>query len=256
MLLFALLDVNFFALIRPLTWLRPLAVGLAQRHLRAQVPEGALRDALTPRYEMGCKRVILSDAFYPALCQPNVALVTSPIERVTARGLRTADGAEHAVDVLVFATGFDVIGSVTSLDVRGAGGADLRAHMRDGGGDSYLGICVAGFPNFFMCLGPNTGLGHNSIIAMVECQARFMLQCMARAEAAGATAAIAPTAAAQRASADRVQAALGKTVWTSCASWYNQQGGRIIAMWPWTVAAYWWATLWPNLSHFEVGPAP
>ena len=252
-LLFALLDANFYAVIRPIFCLRPLALLLARRHLRAQVPLGALREALTPRYEMGCKRILLSDDFYPALQRANVALVTASIERVTPRGVRTADGVEHAVDVLVLATGFDVVGSVAALDVRGARGATLRERLTRGAGESYLGVALADFPNLFLCLGPNTGLGHNSIIAMVECQTRLMLQLMARAEAAGPAAAVAPTAAAQRDAAERTQAALRGTVWSTCASWYNQQGGHNLAMWPWTVTAYWWATLWPNWSHYHLG---
>jgi cation diffusion facilitator CzcD-associated flavoprotein CzcO len=166
----------------------------------------------------------------------------------------TADGAEHAVDVLVFATGFDVIGSVAALPVFGAGGADLRERLR-GDGESYLGVAVAGFPNLFMCLGPNTGLGHNSIIAMVECQVRMMLQLMERAEAAGPTAAIAPRAAAQRAVSEQTQAALKHTVWGACNSWYNQQqkeGTKNVTMWPWTVTTYFWRTFWARRADFEV----
>ena len=249
---FVQLDALFNVLIRP-TWslLRPYAINLARRHLHRAVPAGALRDALTPHYEMGCKRGLLSNTFYPALTRPNVELVTSPISRITPRGLLTADGAEHAVDVLVFATGFDVIGSVAALPVLGAGGRDLRVQLR-GDGESYLGVAVSGFPNFFMCLGPNTGLGHNSIIAMVECLVRLMLQLMERAEAAGPTAAIAPRAAAQSEVSARTQEALKGTVWGACSSWYNQQGLRNTTMWPWTVTAYWWRTLWPRGADFEV----
>jgi len=252
MSVFVQLDLTFHVLIRPAwSFLRPYAINLARRHLHRAVPPGALRDALTPHYEMGCKRVLLTNEFYPALTRPNVALVTSPIERITPRGLLTADGAEHAVDVLVFATGFDVIGSVSALPVLGAGGKDLRAQLR-GDGESYLGVAVSDFPNFFMCLGPNTGLGHNSIIAMVECQVRLMLQLMERAEAAGPTAAIAPRAAAQGAVSARTQEALKGTVWGACRSWYNQQGTRNVSMWPWTVTSYWWRTLWPRGADFEV----
>ena len=249
---FVQLDAMFHILIRP-TWsmMRPYAIELARRHLRRAVPAGPLRDALTPHYEMGCKRVLLSNDFYPALTRPNVELVTSPITRITPRGLLTADGAEHPVDVLVYATGFDVIGSVAALPIIGAGGRDLREQLR-GDGESYLGVGVAGFPNFFMCLGPNTGLGHNSIIAMVECQVRLMLPLMERAEAAGPTAAIAPRAAAQKELSARTQDALKTTVWGACSSWYNNQGKHNTTMWPWTVTAYWWETLWPRYADFEV----
>ena len=250
MLLFAVLDAQYYALIEPLACLRPVAAWLARRHLRAQVRDEALRAALAPPYAIGCKRVLLSDDFYPALCAPHVKLVTAPVAAITPAGVRTADGAEHAVDVLVYATGFDVVGSVAALDVRGAGGADLRSRLKAGAA-SYLGLAFADFPNFFMCVGPNTGLGHNSIIAMIECQARFIRACVARAVAAGPRASLAPRARAQEAWADATQARLRGTVWAGCNSWYNNQGGKNITMWPGTVTQYWWATLWPRWADFD-----
>ncbi|HZV63300.1 MAG TPA: NAD(P)/FAD-dependent oxidoreductase, partial [Telluria sp.] len=148
---------------------RMLAVGewMARRHLARQVGDPRLRAALTPDYALGCKRILLTNTWYPALCRPNVTLLTGAIRAIGARGIVTAQGEERAVDVIVFGTGFDVEHTMGAIDLRGRGGLSLHA-TSDGALEAYKGCTLAGFPNFFMIAGPNTGLGHNSMIYMIE----------------------------------------------------------------------------------------
>ncbi|MCU0763281.1 MAG: hypothetical protein MUF76_09955 [Hydrogenophaga sp.] len=127
----------------------------------------ALRERLVPPYPLGCKRIIYSNDFYPALGRPNVSLITAGIERMTPRGIRTLDGVEHPVDVLVCATGFDTVRLLASVEVTGLGGrqlSDAWAH----GPEAYHGVTVAGFPNLFLMLGPNTATGHTSTLLYIE----------------------------------------------------------------------------------------
>ena len=131
---------------------------------------------------MGCKRVLISDDYYPALEQPNVELVTDAIAEVTPSGVVTADGSEHEVDAIIFGTGFHVTDLPIAQLVRGRDGRPL-AEAWQGSPQAYLGTTVAGFPNLFLLLGPNTGLGHNSVVFMIEAQINYVLEC-ARAHAA------------------------------------------------------------------------
>jgi cation diffusion facilitator CzcD-associated flavoprotein CzcO len=153
------------------------AEGLARRHLAKAVRDKDLRAKLTPSYRLGCKRVLISDDYYPALQRPNVTLETGRIARITEAGAVTEDGRAHDLDVIVYATGFDVTATFTRMDLVGRGGLRLKEAWADGMG-AYQGITVAGFPNYFMLLGPNTGLGHNSVVAMIEIQVQHVLDCL------------------------------------------------------------------------------
>lgn len=251
--LFVMLDINYHLLIEPVRWLRPVVVWLARRHLSRQVTNPETARKLSPTYEMGCKRVLLSDDYYPTFNLPHVSLETAGISAITAEGVQTADGKVHPADVIIFATGFDVVGSVGSLAVKGVGGADFTTKMKKEGAETYYGITAHGFPNLFICLGPNTGLGHNSIIFMIECQTAYLLQCIRHLRSTG-QASLMVKLEAQTAFDTRTQAKLKNTVWATCSSWYNQQrsleGGRNISMWPGTVTRYWWETLWPKWEDF------
>ena len=211
------------------SWRNRMLKDAALKHLQAQVPDAVLREKLTPRYELGCKRVLFSDDYYPAFNQPHVALVTSPIVGVEAAGLRTADGALHASDVIVYATGFDVRNCLTPVHIRGAGGEELQAIWQEGP-FAYCGVTVPDFPNMFILYGPNTNLGHNSIIVMLEAQYRYIVQCLERV-VANDLAALEISAEACRAWNDQVQRELGRMVWsTGCGSWY-ESAGRVTANW-------------------------
>ena len=145
------------------------------QHLRRRLKDAALLAKATPDHAPGCKRILVSDAWYPTLRRPNVALVTEPIERITPQGIVTRDGVQHAVDVVVVATGFVVTEFTALTNTQGRGGADLAARWMQGAA-THLGLVTHGFPNLFTLLGPNTGLGSNSIVFMIEAQVNYVVQ--------------------------------------------------------------------------------
>ncbi|MBW7934644.1 MAG: NAD(P)/FAD-dependent oxidoreductase, partial [Gemmatimonadaceae bacterium] len=199
-------------------WARRIAEGVIGLHLKRQVADPALRRALTPRYAIGCKRLLLSDDFYPAMTQPNVSLVTSPIVRVTTTGVVTEDGAEHPADVLVLATGFRVTDWLLAPVICGRDGRTL-ADVWQGSPKAHLGTSVAGFPNLFTLMGPNTGLGHSSVLMMAEAQIAHVVALVAECARRGARA-VEPTAEAQAQFVRWMDESLRTTVWNSggCAS--------------------------------------
>ncbi|MEL6060617.1 MULTISPECIES: flavin-containing monooxygenase [unclassified Methylobacterium] len=213
------------------------AEGLARRHLAKAVRDKDLRAKLTPSYRLGCKRVLISDDYYPALQRPNVTLETGRIARITEAGAVTEDGRAHDLDVIVYATGFDVTATFTRMDLVGRGGLRLKEAWADGMG-AYQGITVAGFPNYFMLLGPNTGLGHNSVVAMIEIQVQHVLDCL-KALRRG-TRAIEVRPEAQARFLDRIRARLSDSIWQAggCRSWYLDAQGRNATLWPDSVMAY------------------
>ena len=207
--------------------------------------------ALTPDYPVGCKRVLVADDYYQTLQQPNVELITTPIDRFDQRSILTTDGTHHPVDTCILATGFKATEFLMPMQLKGMDGRDLQASWQDGA-EAYLGITVSGFPNFFMLYGPNTNLGHNSIIFMIECQTRYILQCLKHIfERDLLSLDVTPQAMAQY---NRVtQSKLEKTAWTGgCGSWYKNAGGRVTNNWPETTPAYFWRTLKPELQDYQM----
>jgi cation diffusion facilitator CzcD-associated flavoprotein CzcO len=156
----------------------------ARAQLEMQVADPVLRERLWPDYPIGCKRIIISDDFYPALVRPNVELVTHAIARIEPSGIRTADGRLHELDVIAYATGFETNSFLGPVEIVGRSGQALSEAWRNGP-EAYLGMSIAGFPNFFMLYGPNTNLGHNSILLMLECQYDYVLQAMQASREAG-----------------------------------------------------------------------
>ena len=150
---------------------------MSAMHLEAQIADRELRRKLTPDYPIGLKRVLFADDYYPALQRPNVTLETEAIERIRPQGVRTRDGVDHTLDVLVFATGFETTEWHWSLDITGREGIRLREAWKDGP-QAYLGLTVSGFPNLFILYGPNTNLGHNSITFMLERQSEYITQAL------------------------------------------------------------------------------
>ncbi|GJD51668.1 Baeyer-Villiger monooxygenase [Methylobacterium crusticola] len=231
-----------------------LGEALARRHLRRSVPDPALRAKLTPRYRLGCKRVLISDDFYPALTRPNVTLETEPVRAVTPHGVALRDGRTHPLDVLILATGFDVTASLARVPLTGRGGVTL-AQAWAGRVGAHRGITVAGFPNFFMLLGPNTGLGHNSVLLMIEAQVGYVLACLTEMRRRGlATLEVAPEAQARSLAA--LQARLSRSIWQQggCASWYQDGTGENIALWPGTVLSYRRSVRRPAWEEFVATP--
>lgn len=221
------------------------AEAMARAYLERTVKDPALRRALTPNYQIGCKRVLISDDYYQAFNRPNVKLVTQTIDRITPAGIVTADGVEHAFDVIIFATGFRANEPMADIAIRGRGGHAL-SHAWRYGAEAYYGISVAGFPNFFMLLGPNTGLGHNSVIVMIEAQSEYIKHCLGWLFRMGAEE-VEVRAAVQRAFNERLKVRLARTVWQSgCRSWYLNENGTNSTIWPGSTLSYWWQTRNPD----------
>jgi len=211
---------------------------LALRHLRRAVPDPTLRALLTPDYTLGCKRVLLSNDYLPALTRPNVELVTAAIREVRPHGILTDDGVEHPADTIIFGTGFHATDPPVGELVRGRDGRTL-AEAWQGSPKAFLGTTVAGFPNLFLLLGPNTGGGSTSVVLMIEAQVEYLLRVLAFMRAAG-VAAVEPRPEAQQAYVAEVDARMRPTVWSSggCASWYMDRTGRVSAIWPGFATAY------------------
>lgn len=209
-----------------------------RRHLRKQVPDPELRARLTPDYQVGCKRILISSDYYPALMRDNVSLVTTPISRVGPDAVVTDDGTSHPADTIVLGTGFETAAGLTRMRVTGRDGQDLNELWRRDGKGAHLGITMAGFPNLFLLFGPNTALGHSSMVFMLEAQTRYVLQAL---ELLGnGTASLEVRDEVQRRFVDAVRGRLDGTVWASgCASWYLDEQGRNTTIWPRFTFDYW-----------------
>jgi cation diffusion facilitator CzcD-associated flavoprotein CzcO len=212
---------------------------MALKHLQAQVADPQLRQALTPDYVMGCKRILISNDWYPALQRPNTELVTAAVSGVTADGITTADGRQHAVDAIIFGTGFQATDSLGRFSISGRGGQLLSEAWR-GGAQAYLGASVAGFPNLFLITGPNTGLGHNSMVFIIEANADHIVGALVAARRQGARV-VEVKREVQTAFNAQVQQRMQSTVWvTGCRSWYQDaETGKVTTLWPGFSTEYW-----------------
>jgi cation diffusion facilitator CzcD-associated flavoprotein CzcO len=245
------LELRFFGFFRD-SWLSRRLERGAREYLEATVPDPALREALTPDYPIGCKRILISDDYYQSLCRENVEVVTSPIERVVPGGVRTADGRVHPADTLIFATGFETTSFLAPIQVEGLGGRKLEEEWREGA-EAYLGVAVAGFPNLFLLYGPNTNLGHNSIIFMIECQVGYVVQCIRELFARDLPWLDVRREAQTRYNAE-LQRALAKTAWAAgCSSWYKTASGKVTNNWSGFTVDYWRRTLHPRFADWGTG---
>lgn len=207
---------------------------LARAHLARQVPDPTLRAKLTPDYTIGCKRILISNDWYPALTRPNVEVVTDGITEVRPHSVVTGDGVERPVDTIICGTGFQVTEFPAGDHIYGPGGVSLgETWRRNGSMEAYLGSTVAGFPNLFLLIGPNTGLGHTSMVFMMESQANYVLDALRHVDSAGATT-VEVRADAQDAYNRALQRKLSSTVWNTggCQSWYLDANGRNTSLWP------------------------
>ncbi len=217
------------------------AVGEVQRrvalaHLRRQVPDPVLRAKLTPDSPIGCKRILFSNNFYPAVSQPHVELVTDPVDEVLPGGVR-AGGVERAADVLIWGTGFKTQNFDHGIEVTGRDATPLAKQWRDGA-RAHLGVHVPGFPNLFLLYGPNTNLGGSSIIVMLEAQSRHIRNVLDRARRTGARS-VEVTEAAELAWDAEIQQRLATTTWVHCDNWYRHPvSGRITSNWPGSTREY------------------
>ena len=212
---------------------------LALHHMEKQVPDPELRARLTPAYRMGCKRILPSNDWYPALQRPNVEVVTDGIEEIVPEGIVGADGRLHEVDTIVLATGFKVTDISLAHRIRDADGISMAEHWQ-GSPQAYLGTSVAGYPNFFFVTGPNTGLGHNSLLFMIEAQLSYVLDALRQMRARGATR-IEVRRDAQEQFNAYIQRRLVRSVWNTggCASWYLDATGKNTTIWPYFTWRYW-----------------
>jgi cation diffusion facilitator CzcD-associated flavoprotein CzcO len=227
-------------------WMRELGAGtplfkprqpsvlaaLGKAHLRRQVADPVLREKLTPRYEPGCKRLLLSNTYYPALTRPHVDVLATGLAEVRGNTVVGADGSTAEVDVIIFGTGFEVTRPPVARHIRGREGITLDQHW-GGSMTAHRGTTVHGFPNLFFLLGPNTGTGHMSVIYMAEAQADYVLDALSELDVRGDVA-VEPTPEAQDAWTEHVQRLSQGTVWLGggCASWYLDDAGRNTTLWP------------------------
>ena len=207
------------------------AMHIARRHLLRQVPDPLLQAKLTPQYAMGCKRILLSDDFYPALTRPNVEVITDRIREVRAHSIVTEDATEYEIDTIICGTGFHVTDTQLPQYIHGRGGCSLNESWHEGP-RAYYGTSVSGFPNLFLLIGPNTGLGHNSMVYMVESQITYILDCLRMMDRRHLRT-VEVRSEIQEAFNTELQQRMRDTVWTSgCTSWYLDANGRNTTLWP------------------------
>jgi cation diffusion facilitator CzcD-associated flavoprotein CzcO len=210
----------------------------ALRHLEKSVRDPELRKKLTPNFQFGCKRLLISDDYLPTLEREHVELVTDSIDCITERGIRTKDGRKHEFDVLIAATGFDVGFTAAPFEILGRGGRSLSEVWAEGGAQAYKGMTVSGFPNWFIIMGPNTGPGHTSVLVYTESQIGYILQAIDKLRRGGAKYVDVKQAVQDRYN-EKLQRRMKHTVWTSgCASWYLAADGKNRALFPGLASEY------------------
>lgn len=204
---------------------------LALKFLAHHVADPELRAKLTPNYSLGCKRILISDDFYPAVVKPNVKVVTDRIAEIRPHSVVTADGTEYEVDAIICGTGFHATDNPMAKLVQGRNGQLLDDAWQNGS-EAYLGTAVAGFPNLFLMIGPNTGLGHNSMVYMIESQVAYILDALHKMQRQQVQAVeVRPEV--QNSYNEQIQHRLQGTVWNSgCRSWYLNAQGRNTTLWP------------------------
>jgi cation diffusion facilitator CzcD-associated flavoprotein CzcO len=234
------------------------AEALARRHLHRQIADPDLRARLTPSYRMGCKRILISNDYYPALTEPNVSLVTDGISEIRAKSVLTRDGTSYDADTLIFGTGFHVADfPIAQRIFDPEGGSLARRWSAPSGQTAFRGTTIAGFPNLFVLTGPNTGLGHTSQVFMIEAQIRYTIAALVHARRHGIDR-IEVRPAAQAAYDHTVRRKMRRTVWATggCKSWYLDAEGRNIALWPDFTWSYAWQTRRFDPSSYDLARSP
>jgi len=206
---------------------------MAEANIAKHISDPELRAKVTPDFAIGCKRILISNTYYPALAQDHVELVTDPIARVTPTGIVTRDGVEREIDVLVVATGFHTTDIPVAHHITGREGRTLADEWARDGVAAYKGATVAGFPNLFFLVGPNTGLGHSSMVFMIESQVAYVVDAL-RTMRARDLVTVEPKRGEQDAYNADLQRRMRRTVWNTggCSSWYLDEHGRNVTLWP------------------------
>lgn len=226
---------------------------LAELFIKYEVKNPELAKKLTPDYIMGCKRILVSNKYFPTFNRHNVELVTEKIQELTEHSIITQDGKERPIDCLIYGTGFitDPRIYMKNFQCTGLDGVELNEMWKQGA-ESYYGICVKDFPNLFQLLGPNTLLAHNSVIFMIEAQVEYILQLMQLVDQSQSDAIMVKDQA-QDTFNQQVQHMFEKTVWQSgCVNWYQQEGGKNFALWPTYTWKYWLKTKKPNATDYRL----
>ena len=211
---------------------------MALHHMHKRIKDPALIEKLTPTYQIGCKRILLSNDYYPALAKPNVDVITDSIEDITATGIVTKDGKHQEFDAIIWGTGFKVTDFAIAHRIHGRDGQSLSAQWK-GSASAFLGTSIPGFPNFFTLLGPNTGLGHSSVILMIEAQIELVMESIAYIRK-NKFAAIEPKPERELAFIKELDRRSAGTVWVlgGCQSWYLDSKGRNSTLWPGSIGAF------------------
>jgi cation diffusion facilitator CzcD-associated flavoprotein CzcO len=227
---------------------------MALRNLEKSISDPGLKARLTPDYVMGCKRILISSDFYPALQRPNVQVVASGLAKVDGNTLTAKDGTSCEVDAIILATGFHAVDTPIAERLYGPDGVSL-AQAWNGDMRALRGTTIAGFPNLCMIIGPNTGLGHNSMIYMIESQLNYIVDYLATLDRTGA-AALDTRPAAQQAWCDDIERRMASTVWTTggCVSWYLNAAGRNPTLWPGSTIGFRRATRHLDPAEYELIP--
>jgi cation diffusion facilitator CzcD-associated flavoprotein CzcO len=226
----------------------------AREYLEEQVEDPELRAKLTPNYRIGCKRILISNDYYAAVQRDNVEVVDQGIAEIREHSIVTRDGREHPVDAIVFATGFHAAESIAPFDVRGREGQDLNQVWRDGA-EAFLGTNVSGFPNFFMLAGPNTGLGHNSMVYMIESQIQYTMDAL-RVMRERRLRWVDVKRSVQESYNKILHERLGRSVWATggCVSWYKTRTGKNTTLWPGFTFEYRYRTQRFDARNYEQRP--
>ena len=225
---------------------------MAMQHLKDSVADPELRAKLTPDFQLGCKRILFIDGYFEALQRSHAELITDSISEITETGIVTQDSTTHAADVIIYATGFQPFNFLAKFGVTGPGGQDLAETWAEGI-TSHRSVAISGFPNFFMLLGPNSGLGHNSVIIMIEAQVRYITE-LIKGLAKKGLGYVEPKPDAQNAFTENIQAGLEGKVWTSgCQSWYQDGVGPNHTLWPHSTVRFIREMKRPDLSEYNHG---
>jgi cation diffusion facilitator CzcD-associated flavoprotein CzcO len=245
-------EISLRGFLKEKSFIRSIAEWGATKHIHHHIKDPELRNKLTPNFRFGCKRALLSNEYYPALARDNVDVIDTGIERITETGIIDKQGKAHDVDVIIWGTGFKVDEPLMGIDVAGIDGQDLNAVWKDNGFESYYGTTVAGFPNAFILAGPNTGIGHTSLVVMIEAQYSYIMDAINKAKQQD----IKYMDVKESVQSDFCQSMQDKmvgTAWTSgCNSWYLSDSGKNFTIWPDYTYNYIQQTKKINLSDYHV----
>ncbi|MCB9032771.1 MAG: NAD(P)/FAD-dependent oxidoreductase [Chitinophagales bacterium] len=224
-----------------------------EKYIKKVVKDKSLQEKVTPNYTLGCKRILLSNDYYPALNRDNVEVVTEGIDAITSKGIKTKDGKQHEFDLIVFATGFKASEDVAPFPIIGKNGNNLKEIWDEKGAEAYLGVSIAGFPNAFMVIGPNTGLGHSSMILMIEHSVHYIIEALKTYN----NKKVKSIDVKQKVQDDynaAIQKRLNKAVWSQggCASWYKTKDGKNTTLWPGFTFEFRARTLFFDSSKYNV----